>query len=247
MARGVTQILAAAREPEIVDLGRLLEKMGASIAGLGLQPIEVRGVDSLAGAVHRVIPDRIETATLLLAAAITGGQATVTGAAPEHLQAVFGAIGRVRRGDRGRRRPRALGAGRPLRAVNIVAEPYPAMPTDLQAQWTAPSSLAPGRSTIEDRVFPSRFRHVAELNRMGARIVVDEATATVAGVEHLSGAGRGFRLAGQRRVGAGWIGRRGDNHSACDRPFGSRLRAVGREAAAAWRADRTGCGGEGKR
>ena len=188
LARGVTRILAAAREPEIVDLGRLLGIMGANIAGLGTSTIEVRGVDSLGGGVHRVIPDRIETATLLLAAAITGGQAAATGAAPEHLQAVLSRLADCGAeievaGDRV-----ALRARRPLRPVDIVAEPYPGVPTDLQAQWTAFLSLASGRSTIEDRVFPSRFFHVAELNRMGARIVVDKATATVAGVERLGGA-----------------------------------------------------------
>ena len=189
MARGVTRILAAAREPEIVDLGRLLGIMGASIAGLGTSTIEVRGVDSLGGGVHRVIPDRIEAATLLLAAAITGGQAAATGAAPEHLQAVLARLADCGAeievaGDRV-----ALAPGVRLRPVDIVAEPYPGVPTDLQAQWTAFLSLASGRSTIEDRVFPSRFFHVAELNRMGARIVVDKATATVAGVERLGGAG----------------------------------------------------------
>lgn len=188
LARGETVITGAAIEPEIVDLGRLLVAMGAKIDGLGTSTLRVVGVDRLSGATHRVIPDRIEAATLLLAAAITRGCVTVEGIVPEHLTEVFHML---------------AAAGCPLtvgsdsvqiameaaaRPIDIVAQPYPGVPTDIQAQWMALLSLAMGRSTIRDRVFPGRFMHVAELNRLGARIEHADGTAVVTGVARLTGA-----------------------------------------------------------
>jgi UDP-N-acetylglucosamine 1-carboxyvinyltransferase len=187
LARGTTVITGAAREPEIVDLGRFLRSMGAKIEGLGGDTIVIEGVDELVGGQYTIIPDRIETATLLLAAAITQGSILVTGAAPQHLvqlleklteagAAVESASNCVRVAMTGRPRP-----------TSIVALPYPGMPTDLQAQWTAWMCVATGRSTINDRVFPQRFRHLAELSRLGAKIDRRGASARVEGVEKLRG------------------------------------------------------------
>lgn len=210
LARGHTTIIGAAVEPEIVDLGECLNRMGARITGLGTATLHIAGVDQLGGTTHRVIPDRIEAATLLMAAAITGGSATVAGVVPEHLGAVLGKLHRAGCGievsvESGEWRVESgewrkgrvtLTADGPLRPVDITARPYPGVPTDLQAQWMALLSLAKGHSTVRDRVFPSRLMHVAELNRLGARIAVRPggvgimpgARAIVTGVERLAGA-----------------------------------------------------------
>ncbi len=188
LACGTTTIRGAAVEPEIVDLGRFLVAMGARIEGLGTSTIRIEGVEQLGGALHRLIPDRIEAATLLIAAAITRGSATVVGVMPQHLEAVS-----ARLNDAGAKIEVgpdcvSISADRRLRAVDVVAEPYPGIPTDLQAQWTALASVSEGVSRIEDRVFPSRFLHAAELNRLGAAIAVGQGTATVTGADRLSGA-----------------------------------------------------------
>lgn len=188
LARGVTIITGAAVEPEIVDLGHLLIAMGARIEGLGTPTLRIEGVDQLGGATHRLIPDRIEAATLLMAAAISGGSATAVGVVPKHFDAVLAKLheaGAEISVDADRV---SLAAKRPLRPVDIVAEPYPGVPTDIQAQWTALAALADGTSTIRDRVFPSRFLHVAELNRLGAEITCRNGAAVVRGVPHLDGA-----------------------------------------------------------
>ena len=188
LARGTTTIRSAATEPEIVDLGNLLNRMGARISGLGSTTLQVDGVDSLGGASYRVIPDRIEAATLLLAAAITGGAATVTGLIPEHLEEVLDGLNsagaELEVGDDWVR----LAMNGKLRPVDVTARPYPGIGTDVQAQWMALLSLAEGRSTIRDTVFPERFQHVAELNRLGTRIEMGNSAAKVTGVGHLSGA-----------------------------------------------------------
>jgi len=188
LADGVTTILGAAVEPEIVDLGRFLNRMGARIAGLGTSTLVITGVDQLGGAAHRVIPDRIEAATLLMAAAVTGGRATVTGVVPGHLRAV---VEKLRAAgfqiELGEDHVTLAANGRP-KPVDVTAMPYPGVPTDLQAQWMAVLSLASGQSTVRDRVFPSRLMHVAELNRLGARIQVRGSTAQVTGVDRLTGA-----------------------------------------------------------
>jgi UDP-N-acetylglucosamine 1-carboxyvinyltransferase len=188
LARGRTIITSAAAEPEIVDLGRFLNALGAKISGLGTDTIEVEGVEALGSARHRVIPDRIEAGTLLVAVAITGGRASVSGVNLPHLNAVLETLAaagvdvacghghvHVRAGDR-------------PRAIDVTARPYPGLPTDLQAQFMALACLAPGRSTVGDSVFPERFMHVAELNRLGARIQRQGPAAIVDGVRHLSGA-----------------------------------------------------------
>jgi len=188
LARGETILTGAAVEPEIVDLGELLSRLGARIEGLGTSTLRIVGVGELGGAVHRVIPDRIEAATLLLAAAITRGQVSVTGVVPRHLDAVLDLLNAAGfaldvSSDR-----IALTAHAPPRPLDVAATAYPGVPTDLQAQWTALLCLARGRSTVCDRVFPSRFLHVAELNRLGARIEVHGSTAVIHGVRRLRGA-----------------------------------------------------------
>jgi UDP-N-acetylglucosamine 1-carboxyvinyltransferase len=188
LARGVTTIHGAAREPEIVDLGRFLTALGARLSGLGTPTIRVEGVDQLGGASHRLLPDRIEAATLLMAVAITGGRATLSGVVPEHLGGVLALLRAAGaqidvRGDR-----ISIVAADRLRAVDVVARPYPGVPTDVQAQWTALAAVAEGVSTVRDRVFPARFVHVAELNRLGADIACRGGMAVVRGVARLSGA-----------------------------------------------------------
>jgi UDP-N-acetylglucosamine 1-carboxyvinyltransferase len=188
LARGVTVIRGAALEPEIANLGSFLVKLGARIEGLGTDTIRIEGVDQLGGAAHRLIPDRIEAATLLIAVAISGGSGTVAGAVPAHLAAVLenlDAAGAAieANGDR-----ITISAKDCLRAADVVARPYPGVPTDIQAQWTALCSLAEGTSRVEDRVFPGRFQHVAELNRLGTRIVRTDRGAVVTGVDRLQGA-----------------------------------------------------------
>jgi UDP-N-acetylglucosamine 1-carboxyvinyltransferase len=188
LARGVTTIHGAAVEPEIAELGRFLIALGARISGLGTPTIHIEGVDQLGGATHRLIPDRIEAATLLMAAAITGGSATVAGVVPEHLSGVLTLLRAAGAEiDVSEDRVSIAAAGR-LRAVDVVAQPYPGIPTDVQAQWTALAAVVEGVSRVQDRVFPARFLHVAELNRLGAKIACHGDTAIVSGVPRLGGA-----------------------------------------------------------
>jgi UDP-N-acetylglucosamine 1-carboxyvinyltransferase len=170
LARGHTVIHGAAREPEIVDLGRMLNSLGARIGGLGTPVIEIEGVDHLGGGCYRIIPDRIEAATLLLAAAIAGGAVSVVGLVPDHLQTLFAKLDASGiRLDVQADRVTVQSDGRPF-PVSVAAEPYPGLPTDLQAHWTAFMATAAGPSFVEDRVFPMRWGHVAELKRLGARL-----------------------------------------------------------------------------
>lgn len=188
LARGTTVISGAATEPEIVDFGRFLIAAGANIHGLGTDTLEITGVESLAGAQHEVIPDRIEAATLLLAAAITCGTVSVTHVRPEHLTAVLetlsaaGALVAV-----GKHKITVHAEQRP-RPVDVIARPYPGVPTDLQAQFMALLALADGPSVVADDVFPDRKLHLAELARMGARIERRDRLALVEGVHRLAGA-----------------------------------------------------------
>jgi UDP-N-acetylglucosamine 1-carboxyvinyltransferase len=187
LAQGATVLVGAAREPEIVDLGRCLISQGARIDGLGTSMLEIRGVDALGGTAYRIIPDRIEAATLLLAGAITGGSVTVTRVVPGHLQCVLSILHRA--GCQvvcgpdwisiiGRHRPQPL---------PLCTGPYPQLPTDLQSQLMAWLSLADGSSRIVDTVFPDRFTHVGQLQRLGARILRRGPAATVRGVARLAG------------------------------------------------------------
>lgn len=188
LARGRTTITGAAIEPEIADLGRFLISLGAKIEGLGTPTLEIEGRRELGGGAYRVIPDRIEAATLLLAAAITGGSATVVSAAPEPLVEVLEHLERAGAqvsidGDR----ISLVAPDKPV-PTDISAQPYPGIPTDLQSQWMAWMALAPGRTLIRDRVFGERFMHVGELQRLGAEIERSSELAIVSGVERLTGA-----------------------------------------------------------
>ena len=189
LARGTTEIRNAAREPEIVDLAQCLRRMGARIEGEGTSTITVEGVDSLSGATHPVVTDRIELGTYMLAPAICGGSVECIGgrmdlvaAFAEKLDAAGVSVEETARGLRVSRRN-----GR-VKAVDVVTEPFPGFPTDLQAQFMALMCTADGVSVLEERIFENRFMHAPELMRMGARIDVHGGTARVTGVERLRGA-----------------------------------------------------------
>ncbi|RKO67452.1 UDP-N-acetylglucosamine 1-carboxyvinyltransferase [Desulfofundulus salinus] len=188
LARGTTIIRNAAREPEIVDLQNFLNRMGARIKGAGTDVIRVEGVKHLYSVEHAVIPDRIEAGTHLVAAAITGGDVTVTNVIPEHVEPVLAKLKEmgflVETGDE---YVRLVAQGRP-RAVDIKTLPHPGFPTDMQPQMMALACLAEGTSVITETVFENRFKHVSELRRMGADIKVEGQTAIVKGVERLTGA-----------------------------------------------------------
>jgi UDP-N-acetylglucosamine 1-carboxyvinyltransferase len=184
---GVTRIECAAREPEVVDLCAMLIQMGAKITGHGTGIIEVEGVVSLHGCDHTVIADRIEAGTYLVAGAITGGDVTVTHCDPSHLTAFLDKLREA--GVQVETGPDFIRAhGKPTNAVEIITEPYPGFPTDLQAQFMALQLLVDGRSTVTEKIYPARFMHAAELQRMGAEIAIDGATAAIYGDRPLSGA-----------------------------------------------------------
>lgn len=189
LARGETVIENAAREPEVVDLADYINKMGGRVYGAGTDTITIEGVDSLTGARHDVIPDRIETGTYLIAAAATRGRIKVKDTSPHLLDVVLQKLreagAEIETGDdwislemKGRR----------PKAVSMRTAPYPAMPTDMQAQFTALNAIAEGTGTIVETVFENRFMHVQEMNRMGANIEVQGNTAICRGVEKLTAA-----------------------------------------------------------
>jgi UDP-N-acetylglucosamine 1-carboxyvinyltransferase len=188
LARGSTVLENAAREPEVADLARLLRAMGARIQGEGTESIAIEGVAALHGASHAVLPDRIEAGTYALAGAVTRGDVTVRGCRPEHLQALTerltGAGARVEAGA-DTLRVRAAGS---LSARDVTTAPYPGFPTDLQAQWMALAIGMEGVSMIMETIFENRFQHVAELQRMGARIRLEGRRAVVEGPARLTGA-----------------------------------------------------------
>ena len=184
---GVTHIECAAREPGVVDLCAMLIRMGARISGHGTEVITIEGVAALRGCDHTVIADRIEAGTYLVAGAITGGDVTVTHCEPAHLTAFLSKL--LEAGVGVETGPDFVRAhGRPTRAVEVVTEPFPGFPTDLQAQFMALQLLVDGRTPITEKIYPARFMHAAELQRMGADIAIEGATAVVAGGRPLSGA-----------------------------------------------------------
>ena len=188
LAKGTTTIEAAACEPEVVDLGQFLNAMGARISGLGTPFLEIEGVDHLTGVEYEIIPDRIETASLLIAGAITDGDVTVVNARATHLTAVLDAlqeIGVSLAVDRDSIRATTDG---PLHPTDCTALPFPGIPTDVQAQLIALLTRAAGISVVTDKVFPDRFMHAAELVRLGARIRREGPTAVIHGGAELSGA-----------------------------------------------------------
>ncbi|NNE52969.1 MAG: UDP-N-acetylglucosamine 1-carboxyvinyltransferase [Sulfitobacter sp.] len=189
LAKGTTVINNAAREPEIVDLATCLRAMGAQIDGDGTSTIKVQGVDRLKGATHRVVTDRIELGTYMLAPAICGGEVELLGGRIDLLAAFcekLDAAGiAVTETDMGLKVARKNGR---IRAVDVTTEPFPGFPTDLQAQMMALLCTAEGTSRLEETIFENRFMHAPELIRMGADIDVHGGTATVTGVERLKGA-----------------------------------------------------------
>lgn len=189
LAQGTSVIENAAQEPEVVDLANFLIALGAKIHGAGSNTITVEGVPKLAGCVFDVLPDRIETGTFLVAAAMTGGRVMARSAAPHTLDAVLAKLrdagAKIDVGpdwidlDMGGRRPKS---------VDLTTAPYPAFPTDMQAQFCALNTVASGVGVIHETVFENRFMHVPELNRMGADIQTSGHTVVIRGVDHLSGA-----------------------------------------------------------
>ncbi len=189
LADGVTTLENCALEPEVGDLALLLEAMGARISGAGTSTITIEGSTSLHGASHRVPPDRIETGTFLAAAAATRGDIRVTNTNPDFLHHVLGKLEQA--GARLELGPDWIHidtAGKRCQAVNIHTAPYPAFPTDMQAQFMALNALAEGTATVVENIFENRFMHVAELQRMGADIELQGHTAIVRGRERLQGA-----------------------------------------------------------
>ncbi|MGB1872225.1 MAG: UDP-N-acetylglucosamine 1-carboxyvinyltransferase [Candidatus Puniceispirillaceae bacterium] len=186
LAKGTSELVNAAREPEISDLAECLIAMGARISGHGTDTIRVEGVDRLGDATHAVIPDRIEAGTFAIAALITGGDLTLTGSRPRHLDSLLDILretGASITADEDSMRVVANGA---TRAADITTDPFPGFPTDLQAQFMALMCLADGSSRISETVFENRFMHVPELMRMGADIQVDGGVAMVRGQSSLT-------------------------------------------------------------
>lgn len=189
LADGQTVLENAAREPEVTDLARFLVGLGANIEGIGSSTLAIQGVERLGGTEYSVLPDRIETGTYLVAAAMTGGQVRALHTAPETLEAVLikltEAGAAIETGDdwididMGGRRPRA---------IDVRTAPYPAFPTDMQAQFCAMNAIAEGVGTISETIFENRFQHVLEMQRMGADIRLEGHTAIITGIERLTAA-----------------------------------------------------------
>jgi len=189
LADGVTILNNAAREPEIVDLAELLNKMGARIEGAGLSTIRIEGVARLEGAEHTIIPDRIETGTFVVAAAITGGQLEIVNCNPQHLTAALDKLEETGvRIDRPNAFSIRVTAGDGLKASDVTTLAHPGFPTDMQAQYMALMTLAQGTSVITETIFENRFMHAAELLRMGARIRLNGRQAVIEGDSGLKGA-----------------------------------------------------------
>ena len=188
LADGETTIENVATEPEIIDLAAFLTRMGAKIKGAGTDTIEVTGVDLLKGARHKVIPDRIEAGTFMVAAAITRGNITVDNVIVEHLKPITAKLtemgAQVTEGEN----CITVQADGKLKACDIKTLPYPGFPTDMQAQFSALLALADGSSMITETIFENRFMHLGELMRMGANVKIDGRTAVLTGVKKLTGA-----------------------------------------------------------
>ena len=188
LAEGETLMQNCAREPEVADLGALLNKMGAKIEGAGTSTIRIQGVDKLHGARHRIIPDRIEAGTFIIAASLTGGDLNVTNCDPKHLGALLEKLAEcgvtvTTNGESVR-----VTNGHRLKAADVSTEEYPGFPTDMQAQYMTLATQAEGTSLITENIFENRFMHAQELLRMGANIKVDGNRAVVRGYTPLSGA-----------------------------------------------------------
>jgi len=189
MAKGVTVIRNAAREPEVVDLANCLISMGAKIEGAGTDTLRIEGVDELTGTHYQILPDRIETGTYLVAAAMTGGHVKLKNTRPALLEAVIAKLhecgAEIQSGENW---IELQMHGRRPKAVSLHTSPYPGFPTDMQAQFTALNAMSEGTGVITESVFENRFMHVLELQRMGADIKIEGNTTITTGVEKLKSA-----------------------------------------------------------
>jgi UDP-N-acetylglucosamine 1-carboxyvinyltransferase len=190
LASGTTTLNNAAREPEVADLAELLNRMGARVRGAGTPTITIEGVEALGAAEHTIIPDRIETGTFLVAAAITNGELELKDCMPEHSSIVIAKLREagveIEEVNQSTLHVRRSAKG--LRASDITTEPHPRFPTDMQAQYMTLMTQAAGRSRITETIFENRFMHASEMQRMGAHIAIDGRTATVEGPTRLAGA-----------------------------------------------------------
>lgn len=188
LAHGKTMIEGAACEPEVVDLARFLKKMGAKITGEGSPRIEIEGVKKLHGTKYTIIPDRIEAGTFIFGAAMTGGDVLIKNMDTEHQNAVLDKLKQCGVQIKKTKSSVRITRRGKLQAVDVTTLPYPGFPTDLQAQMMALMAVTPGISVITEKIYPDRYMHVSELNRMGAKIFLEGASAIVHGVKRLSGA-----------------------------------------------------------
>ncbi len=188
LAEGTTVIESAACEPEVIDLADYLTAMGARITGAGTPRVTIEGVDELRGAEHRVIPDRIEAGTFMIAAALTNGEVRIENVRLDHMMAVLDRMQEIGVAVEENDGAVVVSCARHLEPVDVVTQPYPGFPTDLQAQLMTLLTLADGNSAITEKVYPDRFMHVAELLRMGANIRKEGPTTIVTGVKKLIGA-----------------------------------------------------------
>jgi UDP-N-acetylglucosamine 1-carboxyvinyltransferase len=181
LAKGQTQLVNAAKEPEIIDLAACLVSMGAKIEGAGSDVITIEGVDSLHNGAHSVVPDRVEAGSYAIAAAMTGGALTLTNMHSSHLESLFEAMRQAGVSINTQENTAQISSDGRYQAVDIETQPHPGFPTDLQAQFMAMMCLAEGRSKISETIFENRFMHVPELMRMGADITIEGRTALVTG------------------------------------------------------------------
>lgn len=188
LAEGQTVIENAAEEPEIIDLANFMNKMGASIKGAGTDTIRIMGVEKLNGAMHEVIPDRIETGTYMVAAAITGGDLMIENVVTSHLKPIIAKLRECNVNIEEHDDAIRVQGKADFTSVDVTTLPYPGFPTDMQAQFMALMAFAEGTSVINETVFENRFMHVAELNRMGANIKIEGHSAVVQGTKKLQGA-----------------------------------------------------------
>jgi UDP-N-acetylglucosamine 1-carboxyvinyltransferase len=188
LAEGETILQNAAREPEVADLAALLNKMGARIEGAGTATIRIKGVSKLKGAKHRIIPDRIEAGTFLIAGAMTGGDLNIAGCDPAHLGAILGKLKEVGVKTKSTADSVRVMGDNPFTASDMSTEEYPGFPTDMQAQFMALATQAEGASVITENIFENRFMHAQELVRMGANIKIEGRRAVVRGKTPLSAA-----------------------------------------------------------
>ena len=190
LAHGRTTIHNAAREPEVRDLAELLNKMGARVRGAGTPTMQIDGVETLGGAEHAIIPDRIETGTFIVAGAITNGELEIKNCNPEHCNRIIAKLREtgVEIEEVNQSTLMVHGTGKALKASDVATEPYPSFPTDMQAQYMTLMTQSKGRSTISETIFENRFMHASELQRMGARVQISRDQAIVDGPSKLIGA-----------------------------------------------------------